>query len=76
MSTVTLTILQKFGEVITSAFESPIEFFNMTLTPAPFTFPNNVQRALSNALDRLPSRKRGVDNLVLRAIFDALGGLH
>jgi hypothetical protein len=35
MSNVTLPILVQFGQVITTSFELPLEFFNMTLLTAP-----------------------------------------
>lgn len=60
MANNTLKILGQFGQVLTSAFESPVEYFNMTLTPAPFAF---------------TGRKRAVENLVPRALFDLMDGL-
>jgi hypothetical protein len=35
MSNVALPVLAQFGRVITTSFELPIDFFNMTLLAAP-----------------------------------------
>jgi hypothetical protein len=60
MANNTLKILSRFGQILTSAFESPVEYFNMTLTSAPFAF---------------PGRKRAVENMMPRGLFDAMHGL-
>jgi hypothetical protein len=35
MANRTLTIIEDFGQIITTAYESPVNFFNMTLLTAP-----------------------------------------